>query len=71
VIVNEFRTLYDEVWFATASQVKRDGFELGPLSRDSHREKGAGGRSGGRKYALKQENMLVVPASFSPLPNQL
>jgi hypothetical protein len=30
VIVNEFRTLHDEVWFATASQVKRDGFELGP-----------------------------------------
>jgi hypothetical protein len=30
VIVNEFRTVHDEVWFATASQVKRDGFEFGP-----------------------------------------
>jgi len=30
VIVNEFRTLHDEVWFATVSQVKRDGFERGP-----------------------------------------
>ena len=30
MIVNEFRTLHDEVWFPTASQVKRDEFELGP-----------------------------------------
>jgi hypothetical protein len=53
VIVNEFRTLHDEVWFATASQVKRDGFELGPSRVIPTGKKGPEVNQGGLKDAVR------------------
>jgi hypothetical protein len=55
VIVNQFRTLHDEVWFATASQVKRDGFELGPSGVIPTGKKGPEVDHGGLKDAVKAD----------------
>ena len=55
VVVNEFRTLHDDVWFATASQVKRDGFELGPSRVIPTGKKGRRSIRGGWKDAVKAD----------------